>query len=452
MKISWLAMVVAMGVSACGTSSDGGSTGPNPNPNSPPISNQSTQLFPVNPSDTWQYRLVSINPQQTVEYEPYYETVGNAELFNSITTYPINRYGGIGLNGPVGVRTFYTIESSGLFQHGMEYDIDAVSGTSSWYALNPGFKILNADFVIGDSWSTTAQVESHGPNGVTTGSREKYVSVEPADDTVVSCELIFTKCYKLHMENRDPNNPLIVDDSSDVWLAQDYGPYKINTVSSDGWTSSAELQYASVGGKVFGQAIPMVFDNILDNFDDGQLSLAWRYTLEEVSAWNYSENNSSLTVSGVTPIVNAQYPTVVLQQLLNSANNFSVNFDISWTEPDTAAATVQSVTMLLTDNNGDTILWTGYMDRWNTGTGSRLASIGTTNYFEPGQGDLTHSGSATITIARTSGNIAIAWDGATILSGSSIQPVHALELSFTHEIGGGGGTVSVDKIEFNRVP
>jgi len=442
-------LVAVIFLSSCG--GNGGSTSPNPNPNPNPNPipqnesvTQATQFFPLALTDKRQFRSYGHNSEQ-YSYDVFYSTIEKILVFNNAYVYSQVDYVRDSeiAHGP---HNYFAKWDDGIYSLGSDFDYDPSTGLQTTITYNPAFKFLNSSFNTGDTWSTSLVATVEGLGGLQNVDIEKRVTVVAIEDITTSAGLIFSSCYKLSVQTLDRASPQNLLDSVELWLADGVGIVKQNINYGDGWIANWELQQASVGTANHGQEIAVELANVNDDFNDGILDPSWRYDLEWASDWNYVESNSSLTVSGITPINNTEIPVVVLQQYVTPRNDFDLTFNFSWSATDASA--VQSVHLQLHDIKGNEILWAAYTDNLNTAYGGQVAHIwGTPETHFDSNSPLAASDSASINVTRSGSLINIYWNNMLILSGNDTRPVALVEISFNHA--NNGGTISAQSISFN---
>ena len=204
-------------------------------------------------------------------------------------------------------------------------------------------------------------------------------------------------------------------------------------------------------------AMPAEAETVLiDHFDDLELDPSWVVTLQDADGWSYSESGTALTVTDVDPsIINpgggGTWAHAFLIREHAAVDDFHIEFDLAWDSFESNAAQQQLFLELL-DVEGSPVIGAGYGDSWIGGRGCRYARIGDTS--QCAWNELPHAGSASIAIDRTGEDVAIDWNGADTLAGTSAETIAGVRLRFSYYAQPGSifGMESVDRVSVEGEP
>jgi len=191
---------------------------------------------------------------------------------------------------------------------------------------------------------------------------------------------------------------------------------------------------------------------VFDHFNNGQLDPAWEVTFQNATGWSYTESGTELTVSDIGTLgINKTWSTVFLKQDFLATGDFEIKSRFSW-DSESTYTTMQNLRVQA--YSGDTVVTEGgYSDGWIAWNGEKFAIIEYPLYiYESGLGTLPYSGTAEITMKRTSGSISVLWNDQVMLTGFSNLAVDKLALvseKYTYP-GANYGVISVDYV--NAVP
>lgn len=191
---------------------------------------------------------------------------------------------------------------------------------------------------------------------------------------------------------------------------------------------------------------PVQADILYDHFDGTSLDSAWSITTVNVSGSSYNISDSKLTVTSIQPTDVNNWAYVKFSQSFNDlSGTMSFDFDFSWDSGNSSNAIVRAFLYLYDNNN--VVTQVGYVDGWLASYGTMYAKAGNSIYYDPTK-PLPSSGTASVDILLTNGNIDILWDDDKLISGtlnSSIDKA-VLEFSYKNYTNSYLGTVSVDLV------
>lgn len=158
----------------------------------------------------------------------------------------------------------------------------------------------------------------------------------------------------------------------------------------------------------------------------------WNWSLINAEGWDLDNEEGALTVTAIEPRTvvrggNGKRSSVKLWREVEAVQDFTLDCDLSWWGPGRHA--MQYLSIKLLNSRGEVIASGGHTDAWLAHLGSRSSAIS----GKPLRNRLNTqpvSGSATVTITRSDGEVRVLWDDKVIQSGSNSDPVARMELWF----------------------
>jgi hypothetical protein len=198
---------------------------------------------------------------------------------------------------------------------------------------------------------------------------------------------------------------------------------------------------------------------IHDHFSDGFLNPAWQVSFEAAYGWTYEEAGTNLTVTEVDPeVINPSgggtWAVVSMSRAFSATDDFHVDFDFSW-DCEGSNAAMQRLTISLLDGSGGTVVGAGLSDPWLASRPCQWALIGATWQCEPNE--LPFLGTASVDIDRADDQVAILWNGTSIMSDVLSTPVAGVEIIFSFYAyeppqNSFFGTESIDQVSIEGTP
>jgi hypothetical protein len=193
-----------------------------------------------------------------------------------------------------------------------------------------------------------------------------------------------------------------------------------------------------------------------DHFDDGVLDPAWLINFQGATGWTYSESGTNLTVTDIAPAVvnsgNSQsWARVILSHSFTPLTDFHVKFDFSWDSGGNVRA-MQVLDISLYDPDDHFVAACAYYDAWISKAGQKYAEM-EDDYLLGSS--LKHAGTASIDISRLGSNTTISWNGSTLFSGVTSDPISKVLLTFMYYPYRGisyFGTLPVDLVRIEGTP
>lgn len=177
-----------------------------------------------------------------------------------------------------------------------------------------------------------------------------------------------------------------------------------------------------------------------DHFDDGTLDPAWSISFKKVTAWSYRENGTFLNVTDMATTGSGWASVNLTRYLTTPLSNFNIDFKFSW-DSESGLRAMQNVLVQAYAQDGTKITEAGYSDGWLGAEGAKYGLIGGA-LIDTGPNSVASPGSASVNIHRTGNVIEILWNGSLLISGIESNPVHRVDLVFSHHVNAEPGETS----------
>jgi hypothetical protein len=190
-----------------------------------------------------------------------------------------------------------------------------------------------------------------------------------------------------------------------------------------------------------------------DHFDNGKAAVesSWQISTGGLRDWEYSVNNSNLTVYEMERESIYSNPYIRFSQTFDPIDDFQAEIELSWGGP--WGPRSRTFGLGLYDSNNNRISALYYYDPYTVNEPGHQRVVYGSSSID--YGELPFYGSGTASMIRQDGILSFYWDDILLMSAELLEQVAKLELTFVYHSYWGQaheGTMSVDQVTLESDP